>query len=163
MNEQTQQFYEIAAREVATKQTVTGLMAKAFADNNGDEKMTIAAYIRLRVAQLEEQHNFAQQEETRRRAEADRMAAQREAANLSFMGRLGRNAGRFYGKNLAMRKRLDKVTGGDIALSIIIPGWGVLIGIIALMKGETKRGGQMIGISIFSGIVWFFILGGNRA
>lgn len=42
--------------------------------------------------------------------------------------------------------KLDKATIPDIALSVIIPGWGVLIGLIALVKREFKRGLTMIGI-----------------
>ncbi|HEX7964950.1 MAG TPA: hypothetical protein VF651_04445 [Gammaproteobacteria bacterium] len=42
--------------------------------------------------------------------------------------------------------KLQKATVGDIALSVIIPGWGVLIGLIALIKREFKRGLTMIGI-----------------
>jgi rRNA maturation endonuclease Nob1 len=48
------------------------------------------------------------------------------------------------GKNL---KKLEKATTGDIILSIIIPGWGFLIGLIALIKTEFKRGFTMIGIA----------------
>ena len=55
MNNNTERFYEIAANEIATKQVVVGVMSKAFADNNGDEKRTMAAYIRLRVEQLEKE------------------------------------------------------------------------------------------------------------
>ena len=43
--------------------------------------------------------------------------------------------------------KLEKATTGDIILSVIIPGWGVLIGLIALIKKELKRGFTMIGIS----------------
>ena len=43
--------------------------------------------------------------------------------------------------------KLEKATTGDIILSVIIPGWGVLIGLIALIKQELKRGFTMIGIS----------------
>lgn len=40
----------------------------------------------------------------------------------------------------------EKATVGDIILSVIIPGWGILIGLIALCKKEQKRGLTMIGI-----------------
>ncbi len=43
---------------------------------------------------------------------------------------------------------------GDIILSVILPGFGVLIGIIALIKGEGTRGGKMIGLGVLSIIVW---------
>jgi len=42
--------------------------------------------------------------------------------------------------------KLGKATVMDIALSVIIPGWGVLIGLIALVKRESRRGLTMIGI-----------------
>ncbi len=44
------------------------------------------------------------------------------------------------------RKRLSKATTGDIILSVLLPGWGVLIGLIALCKGEKKRAVTMIAI-----------------
>lgn len=42
------------------------------------------------------------------------------------------------------KTRLAKATVGDIILSLVIPGWGVLIGLIALIKREFKRGLTMI-------------------
>jgi hypothetical protein len=44
--------------------------------------------------------------------------------------------------------KYEKATTGDIILSITLPGWGVLIGLIALLKGEFKRAWTMIGIGI---------------
>ncbi|HEY3645379.1 MAG TPA: hypothetical protein VGM16_08585 [Gammaproteobacteria bacterium] len=46
------------------------------------------------------------------------------------------------------KSRLQKATIGDIALSVIIPGWGILIGLIALIKREFKRGLTMIAIGV---------------
>lgn len=46
------------------------------------------------------------------------------------------------------RKRLSKATRGDIILSVLLPGWGVLIGLIALCKGEKKRAVTMIAIGV---------------
>jgi hypothetical protein len=43
--------------------------------------------------------------------------------------------------------KLEKATTGDIVLSIVIPGWGVLVGLIALAKREFKRGLTMLAIS----------------
>jgi len=43
--------------------------------------------------------------------------------------------------------KLEKATTGDIILSCVIPGWGLLIGIIALIKRETRRAVTMIAIS----------------
>lgn len=42
----------------------------------------------------------------------------------------------------------EKATTGDVILSLILPGWGVLVGIIALAKKEVRRGLTMIGLSI---------------
>ena len=49
--------------------------------------------------------------------------------------------------------KLEKSTTSDIIFSVIIPGWGVLIGLIALIKQELKRGFTMIGISALMIIV----------
>lgn len=43
--------------------------------------------------------------------------------------------------------KLEKATTGDIVLSVIIPGWGVLVGLIALVKTEARRGLTMLAIS----------------
>jgi hypothetical protein len=45
------------------------------------------------------------------------------------------------------KARLEKPTTGDYVLSVIIPGWGFLVGIIALFKREFQRGSIMIAIS----------------
>jgi hypothetical protein len=57
MNRIEEQFYAIAAQEIATKNFSTGLMAKALVDADGDEKKTILNYIRLRVSQQKEEHD----------------------------------------------------------------------------------------------------------
>lgn len=54
----------------------------------------------------------------------------------------------------SMSEHLEKATIGDIILSILLPGWGILIGIIALLKGEGTRGGQMLGLGVLCAIVW---------
>lgn len=43
--------------------------------------------------------------------------------------------------------KLEKATTGDIVLSAIVPGWGLLVGLIALIKKEVRRGLTMVGIS----------------
>ena len=43
-------------------------------------------------------------------------------------------------------KRFEKATTGDIILSVILPGWGILIGLMALCKGEKQRAKTMMGI-----------------
>lgn len=49
--------------------------------------------------------------------------------------------------------KLEKATTSDIVLSLIIPGWGFLIGLIALIKAEVKRGLTMLGISALMAFV----------
>lgn len=44
--------------------------------------------------------------------------------------------------------KLEKSTTGDIVLSLIIPGWGILIRLIALIKMEFQRGLTMFGLSV---------------
>ena len=43
--------------------------------------------------------------------------------------------------------KLAKATVADIVLCVVIPGWGILVGLIALAKREWKRAATMIGIS----------------
>lgn len=45
------------------------------------------------------------------------------------------------------KMKLSKATTGDIVLSLLVPGWGLLVGLIALVKGELKRAGTMMAIS----------------
>lgn len=53
--------------------------------------------------------------------------------------------------------KLEKATTSDIALSLIIPGWGVLIGLIALIKQEFRRGLTMFGLSALTILVIFVL------
>lgn len=45
-----------------------------------------------------------------------------------------------------MGQRLEKATIGDVILSLVLPGWGVLVGLMALCKGEKRRAAAMIAI-----------------
>jgi curved DNA-binding protein CbpA len=66
-----QEFYEIAANEVAQHNVVRGIMAKAFTDAGGDEKKAIAYYIEYRAAQLaQEAKNVLRQKRRAQRAAA---------------------------------------------------------------------------------------------
>jgi hypothetical protein len=52
------------------------------------------------------------------------------------------------------KKRYTRATGVDIVFSIFLPLWGVVIGGIAALRGETKRGATMmligaIALSVF--------------
>ena len=77
MNDIEEHFYETAAREVASNQVVPGLMARSFSECDGDEKKTIARYIKYRAVQLHDQYRdeFARrlmQERARQKDEAQR-------------------------------------------------------------------------------------------
>lgn len=54
--------------------------------------------------------------------------------------------------------KLTKATVADIVLCLIIPGWGILVGLIALAKREWKRAGTMILISvILLAVFWIWM------
>ena len=81
MTDIEQRFYEEAARELASKQVVVGVMAKAYSDCDGDENKAKALYIKLRVVQLAQQYQEQQQREqmlARERAE-QRASEERKA------------------------------------------------------------------------------------
>ena len=42
--------------------------------------------------------------------------------------------------------KLQRATVGDIVLSVVLPGWGVIIGVVALCKGEKRRACVMLAI-----------------
>jgi hypothetical protein len=48
-----EQLYEFVANELASDMTLPGVMAKAFAETEGDEKRSAARYIQLRVKELQ--------------------------------------------------------------------------------------------------------------
>ncbi len=79
-----EKFYAIAAQELASKQVVVGLMSKAFSDCAGDEKKSMAVYIKLRVAQLTKQHQeqLKEAEKLSREQEIRKKAAERKAAEI---------------------------------------------------------------------------------
>jgi hypothetical protein len=58
----------------------------------------------------------------------------------------------------AKKAKLQKATVGDIILSVVLPACGVLVGVIALIKGEGKRAGTMITIggAIVAVCVWLW-------
>ena len=75
MNKIEEQFYAMAAHEIASKSVAPGVMAKALVDADGDEKKTILNYIRLRVAQLKEE--FEAERIRRAQDEAERQKMER--------------------------------------------------------------------------------------
>jgi hypothetical protein len=58
-----------------------------------------------------------------------------------------------------MNRQFEKATTGDIILSVILPGFGVLIGLMALCRGERKRATTMI--SVGACIILLLVLTGN--
>jgi hypothetical protein len=55
------------------------------------------------------------------------------------------------------KKRYLKATWVDIVISILLPGWGIIVGGFALLKGEKKRGRTMLVIGsvvLLLGIAW---------
>lgn len=48
----------------------------------------------------------------------------------------------------------DELTGVDIALCVLCSGIGCIVGIVALCRGQSSRGGKMIGISLLMQLVW---------
>src|SRR5947208_15069599 len=70
-----QQFYEIAANEVAQRNVDRGIMAKAFTDAGGDEKKAIVYYIDRRSAQLAQEARKGQRQQQRTK----RVAAKEQA------------------------------------------------------------------------------------
>ena len=51
----------------------------------------------------------------------------------------------------------DELTGVDIALCVLCSGIGCIVGIVALCRGQSSRGGKMIGISLLMQVVWGII------
>jgi hypothetical protein len=78
MNDLEKKFYEIAGQEIASKQMVTAIFAKAFSDAEGDEKKSLALYIKLRVEDLQQLHIH---EMDFRRRQADDARKQQEASD----------------------------------------------------------------------------------
>ena len=71
MNALEEKFYETAAREIADRKLVPAVMAKAFAEADGDEKRAIALYLKIRVEQLFRLHQEAEEELAAQRNKRD--------------------------------------------------------------------------------------------
>jgi hypothetical protein len=69
-----QKFYDQVAREIASQQLDKGLWVRAFSEMHGDEAKARAAYIALRVAQLEAEQRAAEALAKERAARAKRRA-----------------------------------------------------------------------------------------
>ncbi len=48
----------------------------------------------------------------------------------------------------------DELTGVDIALCVLCSGIACIVGIVALCRGQSSRGGKMIGISLLMQFIW---------
>lgn len=95
MNSNTEKYYAIAAQEVASNKFIPGIMAKAFSDANGDEKITIAIYLRLRVIQLEEQF----EKEKAKQYQNIKSKKENELSQHTLMSSKGYRAGVYYSKH----------------------------------------------------------------
>lgn len=51
-------------------------------------------------------------------------------------------------------KKLEEATKADIVLSIILPFWGLVIGLVAFLRGEKKRGQTMMGTGLAFLVLW---------
>ena len=65
-------FYEQAGREVASRQMVPGVAAKAFSDALGNKERTVALYIKYRVEQLRHEEDQRQRQEQLKRRMTNR-------------------------------------------------------------------------------------------
>ena len=81
-----EQFYELAAREVAERRLVPAVMAKAFSEADGDERKSIARYIKIRVLQLASDYDADLQRQHQQRAEAEQQKAKAEQDAASARG-----------------------------------------------------------------------------
>ena len=55
------------------------------------------------------------------------------------------------------KKRYTRATTGDIVFSIFLPFWGIVIGGIAAIRGETKRGKTMMLIGAVVLAIWVLL------
>ena len=85
-------MFEVAANELQEGTERSGLMARAFSDANGDESEARAGYLRLRVRQLQEEHERTVEQDRQIKADqklrADQKAQQaREPPALDGLGK----------------------------------------------------------------------------
>lgn len=76
------------------------------------------------------------------------------AAKCRFCGEVLDPALRKRAKKKSSSSSDDELTGVDIALCILCGGIGCIVGIVALCRGQSNRGGKMIGISLVAGFAW---------
>lgn len=87
MNNAEEQFYEIAAQEVALRSPSPEIMARALAEAGGDEKTAVRAYIRLRVHQLRAEHAATVREAGVETGSSDSTASRESIVHwLAFVG-----------------------------------------------------------------------------
>ena len=76
------------------------------------------------------------------------------AAKCRFCGEVLDPALRKRAKKSSSSSSEDELTGVDIALCVLCSGIGCIVGIVALCRGQSSRGGKMIGISLLMQVVW---------
>ena len=99
-----EQFYDIAARELATIPR-TGLLAKCMVKTSGDEKKAKAMYIEVRVGEMKEQVLL----DKKRREEAERLTAKakKEAEKVLRYKELEQRRKRNEERQTAAREKRD--------------------------------------------------------
>lgn len=81
-----EKFYELAAREVAERRLVPAVMAKAFSEADGDERKSIARYIKIRALQLAADHDADLRRQHQRRSEAEKQEAKEKQRTAVAQG-----------------------------------------------------------------------------
>jgi hypothetical protein len=120
MNKVEEEFYEIAAKEIATKKMVPALAAKAFSDADGDERKTFARYIKLRVEQLEvawradtERRRRADEERQRDMSETTEKTRNQNAEQTSYLADVANLKAKFSRYSTAKLQRMHARRGRD--------------------------------------------------
>ena len=70
------------------------------------------------------------------------------AAKCRYCGEILDPAMRKRNKSKSGSSSDDELTGVDIALCLLCSNIGCIVGIVALIRGQTSRGGKMIGIAL---------------
>lgn len=73
-------FYEIAIMEIARRSPDPAIMARAISDCDGDERKTIAKYIKLRVSRLKQEYIESEKKAREEVVERERKRKEQEKA-----------------------------------------------------------------------------------
>ena len=112
-----EQFYELAALEVAHKRVVPGVMAKAYSEADGDEKKAIARYIRMRVAQLQ-------------REAVEQLAREKKQEETDHAARMRAESAEVFRANNLIRPEADATFVRVVGIIMAIMGIGFVIALI---------------------------------